>query len=159
MKLYTEEKLRALKKRANTLRLFLILLMGLSLAFSIAACFFVKTANAAKLLLAIISAMTLSGWISILVLNLSYLPAKRESMHMENILKEETVSVEGVLSVSLIVFTIPKSIEIQKVTLRNGEDETTFSVNRRYASSLPANGSVVRVKTAKGYITEAEVIG
>ena len=78
---------------------------------------------------------------------------------MEHILKEETVSLEGSLSVSPMVFRIPKSIEIQKVTLRNNEDETMLSVNCRYASSLPANGSVVRVKAAKGYITEAEVIG
>lgn len=159
MKLYTEEKLYFLKKRAKALTVFLILLMAFSLIAAVVMCFFVKTANASKLLAAIIIDMTLSGWTAILVLNFACLPYIRESRHMEHILKEETVSLEGALSVSPMVFRIPKSIEIQKVTLRNNEDETMLSVNCRYASNLPANGSVVRVKAAKGYITEAEVIG
>lgn len=159
MKLYTEEKLYFLKKRAKALTVFLILLMAFSLIAAVVMCFFVKTANASKLLAAIIIDMTLSGWTAILVLNFACLPYIRESRHMEHILKEETFSFEGALSVSPMVFWIPKSIEIQKVTLRNNEDETMLSVNCRYASNFPANGSVVRVKAAKGYITEAEVIG
>ncbi len=159
MRLYTEEKLNKLKKRVQSLRIFLILLMGLSLAFAITLCLFVKTENASKLLLAIITVMTLSGWISILVLNLFYLPAHRQSKHMENILKEETVSFEGEICLSPMVFGIPKSIEIQKVTIKNGEEAQTFSVSHNFAHLLPENGAVVRIKSAKGYITEAEVIG
>ena len=88
MKLYTQEKLRALKKRAKALSLFLILLMTLSLIASVVMCFFVKTENASRLLLAIITLMTLSGWTAILVLNFASLPYIRESRHMEHILKE-----------------------------------------------------------------------
>lgn len=156
--LYTKEKLHALKKRAKAFTLFLILLTALSLALAVGMCFFVRTANASKLLLAIIIDMTLSGWTGILFLNLVCLPKIRESRHMEHILNEEASSFEGEISVSPMVFPIPKSIEIQKVTLKNEEDETVLSVNRKYASLLPANGTVVRVKAAKGYITEAEVI-
>lgn len=155
---YPRERLTILKKRAGLIRLFLIFLTLASLAAAIILCQFVKTSNASKLLLAIIIDMTLSGWVSILVLNLSFLPVLRESKHMEHILKEETSSFEGQISVSPVVFNIPKSIEIQKVTLKNDEEEKTFSIHSRYASLLPANGKIVRVKTAKGYITQAEVI-
>ncbi len=157
--LYTEEKLHALKKRAKAFTLILILLMAVSLALSVVMCFFVKTANASKLLLTIITVMTLSGWTGILLLNFACLPYIRESKHMDHILTEEKFSYEGEISVSPMVFAIPKSIEIRKVTLKSGGDETVLSVNHKYAALLPANGTVVRVKAAKGYITEAEVIG
>ncbi|MBQ5770608.1 MAG: hypothetical protein IIW08_05465 [Clostridia bacterium] len=159
MKLYTQDKLRALKKRAKALSLFLILLMALSLTAAVVMCFFVKTANAPKLLLAIITLMTLSGWTAILVLNLACLPSIRESAHMDHILKEETFSHEGVFFVSGMVFRIPKSIEIRKVTLKSEDGETVLSVNSKYASLLPADGTRVRVQAAKGYITQWEAIG
>ena len=158
MKLYTEEKLRALRKRARALSVFLILLLTLSLIAAVVMCLFVKTANASKLLLAIITTMTLSGWTAILVLNLACLPYVRESRHMEHILKEETSFFEGEISLSPVIFRIPKSIEIQKVTLQREDDEAVLSVNRKYAYLLPSNGTIVRVKAAKGYIMEAEVI-
>lgn len=159
MKLYTREKLRALKKRAKALSLFLILLMALSLIASVVMCFCVKTENASKLLLAIITLMTLSGWTAILLYNLACLPCIRESAHMDHILKEESFSYEGEISLSPMIFSIPKSIQIQKVTLKSEEGDTVLSVNGKYALLLPANGTRVRVKAAKGYITQWEAIG
>lgn len=159
MKLYTQEKLRALKKRAKALSLFLILLMTLSLIASVVMCFFVKTENASKLLLATITLMTLSGWTAILVLTLACLPYIRESAHMDHILKEVTFSYEGEISLSDMVLRIPKSIEIQKVTIKSEEGDTVLSVNSKYAFLLPANGTRARVKAAKGYITQWEAIG
>ncbi len=156
--LYTEKKLTFLKKRSGILKAFLITLMTVSLLAAIVMCFFVSSKTAGALLLAIIIEFTLSGWTAILVLNLSYLPAAREYKHMAHILKEEKECFEGDISVSPMEFQIPKSISIRKVTLTDGENIETFSVNSRFAHLLPKNGRV-RVSHAKGYVTGIEVIG
>ncbi|MBE5792207.1 MAG: hypothetical protein IJN21_04425 [Clostridia bacterium] len=155
---YTEKKLLFLKKRAGILRAFLIVLMTIALFAAIVMCFFVSSKTAGKLLLAIIIEFTLSGWISILVLNLAYLPAVREYRHMEHIIKEEKHSSEGYISLSPMEFQIPKSISIRKLTLTDGENIETLSVNSRFAGALAKSG-YVRVQHAKGYVTGIEVIG
>jgi len=156
--LYTEKRLLLLKKRAGILKAFLITLMTLALTAAIVMCFFVSSKTAGSLLSAIIIEFTLSGWISILVLNLHYLPAHREYRHILHIIHEEKISSEGEISVSPMEFPIPKSISIRKVTLKDGEDTQTFSVNSRFVNLLPKSGRV-RVQSAKGYITGIEVVG
>lgn len=156
--LYTQEKILKSKKRVVALKAFLIALMTVSLASAVALCFFVTTKNAQAILAAIIIEFTLSGWVSILVLNLFCLPAAREYRHMESLSKEETVLSEGEISLSPVEFQIPKSISIQKVTLKDGEHTETLSVNAKFAKALSQSGRV-RVKSAKGYITGIEVIG
>lgn len=155
---YTPDSLILWKKRSKRLQAFLIVLMTVSLLAVIVMCFFVSSKTADMLLLAIIIEFTLSGWISILVLNLHYLPAHREYRHILHIIHEEKISSEGEISVSPMEFPIPKSISIQKVTLKDGEDTQTFSVNSRFVNLLPKSGRV-RVQSAKGYITGIEVIG
>lgn len=157
LSLYTEENYLRIKKRASALTIFLISLTVLSLAAAVGLCFFVRTENASALLLAIIIETTLSGWISILVLNLFCLPAVREKKHMEHIFKEKPVILEGELHVSALIFPIPKSIEIQKAALRTDDEEIFLSVNRRYTPLLPKNGAVVQVLSVSGYITGIEV--
>ncbi len=156
--LYSEKKLLLLKKRAGILKAFLITLMTLSLAAAIVMCFFVSSKTAGRLLLAIIIEFTLSGWISILVLNLAYLPAAREYRHMEHILKEEKFSFEGEITLSPMEFQIPKSISIRKITLTDTENVQTLSVNSRFVGLIP-NAGRVRVLYAKGYVTGIEVVG
>lgn len=155
---YTEKKLLFLKKRAGILRAFLIALMTIALFAAIVMCFFVSSKTAGKLLFAIIIEFTLSGWISILVLNLAYLPAAREYRHMEHIIKEEKFSFEGEITLSPMEFQIPKSISIRKITLTDAENVQTLSVNSRFAGLIPKAGRV-RVLHAKGYVTGIEVIG
>ncbi len=156
--LYTEKRLLLLKKRAGILKAFLITLMTLALAAAIVMCFFVSSKTAGRLLSAIIIECTLSGWIAILVLNLACLPAHREYRHILHIIHEEKIAAEGEISISPMEFPIPKSISIRKVTLKDGEDTQTFSVNSRFVNLLPKSGRV-RVQSAKGYITGIEVIG
>lgn len=155
---YTHDALIRWKKRAKHLKAFLITLMTLALAAAIVMCFFVSSKTAGRLLLAIIIEFTLSGWISILVLNLAYLPAVREYRHMEHIIEEEKCSSEGYISLSPMEFQIPKSISIRKLTLTNGENVETLSVNSRFAGALAKSGYVL-VQHAKGYVTGIEVIG
>ena len=155
---YTPDSLILWKKRANLLKAILITLMTVSLLAAIVMCFFVSSKTAGRLLSAIIIECTLSGWIAILVLNLHYLPAHREYRHILHIIYEEKISSEGEISVSPMEFPIPKSISIRKVTLKDGEDTQTFSVNSRFVNLLPKSGRV-RVQHAKGYITGIEVIG
>ena len=155
---YTPTSLIQCKKRTKRLQAFLIVLMTLSLLAAIVMCFFVSSKTAGRLLSAIIIECTLSGWISILVLNLHYLPAHREYRHILHIIHEEKISSEGEISLSPMEFPIPKSISIRKVTLKDGEDTQTFSVNSRFVNLLPKSGRV-RIQHAKGYITGIEVIG
>lgn len=155
---YTQDALVRWKRRAKRLKAFLITLMTLSLLAAIVMCFFVSTKTADKLLLTIIIEFTLSGWISILVFDLDYLPAYRMYRHIEHIINEEKDTAEGEISVSPMEFPIPKSISIRKVTLEDGGNIQTLSICSRCADALPKSGRV-RVQSAKGYITGIEVVG
>lgn len=156
---YTKENLARWKKRSGIYKAIILFLMTASLAAAIVMCIFVSSQNAQKLLLTIITFFTLSGWISLIILNLAFLPALREAGHFEHIMKESPLILEGEIILSPAEFQIPKSIAIRNVTLNDGESSQTLSVNARFAHHLPQNGVRVRAKTAKGYITGIEVIG
>lgn len=158
--LYTPAAVKRQEKQALWSRWAMWLTGGLSLLACIVMCTRVCTANAERLLLAVIGTSILAGWAVILLLNFAYLPAKRQADHIRSMLDEEQETFEGVLSLSPMRFTIPRSIVIRKVRLTvAGEDEpVSLSVNAMMARYLPANGTPVRVLTARKYIIAVEPV-
>ena len=158
--LYTNRAAARQQRLADAGRLWMWLIGGLSLIACIVMCTQVCTANAERLLLAVIGTSILGGWAVILLLNFVYLPSKRQAEHILSMLDEAQEAFEGVLSLSPVRFTIPRSIVIRKVRLTvPGQDEpVSLSINALMAKSLPANGTYVRVLTARRYIIAAEAV-
>lgn len=126
-----------------------------------ALCFFVNTANAQRMLFWVIGVATVSGWVFILLRQMAHLPAHAQVSHMAGILADEaekTEEYEGTLRLSPGAFQIPKSIAVRKVTLTNGEESVTLSIDAAYARLLPPDGSFLQVQTVRKYITGYEVL-
>ena len=154
--LYSKDEKNRMKKRAMLFLMIACAVLGGALIACIVLCTQVRTANAERLLYWSIGLFTAAGWFFILMISLGYKPFQAEYRHMEGILNGAEESWEGRLTVSPVSFRIPKSIVIRKVTLTDGEEKVTLNVDARFAKSLPQDGSRVRVKTVRKYITAVE---
>lgn len=154
--LYSHEEKNRMKKRAVICLATACAVLGAALIACVVLCTKVRTGNAEKLLYWVIGLFTLAGWFFILMIGLGYRPFQAEYRHMEGILNGPEEMDEGRLTVSPVSFRIPKSIVIRKAALTNGEETRTLNVDARLAKMLPKNGSRVRVKTVRKYITAAE---
>ena len=156
--LYSQEEANRMGKRARTSLRFVCGLMLCALAVCVFLCTRVRTGNAEGLLIAVIALFTGAGWIGILVLSLLYRPSLAKYRHMTHILSDPMEEAEGTIALLPGAFQIPKSILIRKVSLTAGEDRITLNLDARLAGRLPKNGTRVRVRTAKKYITAIEVL-
>ena len=154
--LYSNDEKNRMKKRAMLFLMIACAVLGGALIACIVLCTQVRTANAERLLYWVIGLFTLAGWAFILLLSLGYWPFQAEYRHMEGILNGAEENWEGRLTVSPATFRIPKSIVIRKVRLTDGEEKVSLNVDARFAKGLPKNGSWVRVKTVRKYITAVE---
>ena len=155
--LYSKDEKNRMKKRAMICLVTACAVLGGAFSACIVLCAQVRTANAERLLYWVIGLFTLAGWAFILLLSLGYWPYQAEYRHMEGILNGPEEMAEGRLTVSPATFRIPKSIVIRKAALTSGEETKTLNVDARLAKMLPKNGSYVRIKTVRKYITAAEV--
>ena len=155
--LYTTEEAQRLRRHAGISARTAAIVFLLAFAACIALCFFVRTANASRMLIRVIVLFTLGGWAAILLLNLVYYPARAGYTHMEGILAGETEVREGRLLILPGAFRIPKSITVRKVNLETEGETLHLSVLCGKVNQLPANGSRVRVCTVRNYITAFEV--
>ena len=155
--LYSNEEKNRMKKRAMICLAAACVVLGGAFIACVVLCAQVRTANAERLLYWVIGLFTLAGWAFILLLSLGYWPFQAEYRHMEGILNGPEEMAEGRLTVSPVTFRIPKSIVICKAALTSGEETKTLNVDARLAKTLPKNGSHVRIKTVRKYITAVEV--
>ena len=64
---------------------------------------------------------------------------------------------EGELRVAPGAFRIPRSITVRKASVRQGEETVSLSIDASLARCLPPDGTWVRVKAVRKYITAFEV--
>ncbi len=123
-------------------------------------CTQVNTGNAERMLYLVIGLFTVAGWIAILLLRLIYFPSAAVCRHMKSILAGEEEEMEGRLSLSSTAFQIPKGILARKVSLAvEGEEETRkLNIDDRLMKKLPPDGTRVRVRTVRKFITAIEVL-
>ena len=123
-------------------------------------CTQVNTGNAERMLYLVISLFTVAGWIAILLLRLVCFPSAAVCRHMKSIIGGAEEELEGRLSLSPAVFQIPKGILARKVSLAvEGEEETRkLNIDDRLVKKLPTDGTRVRVRTVRKFITAIEVL-
>ncbi len=155
---YTAEEMEKQKRRARWSGAAAWVCLGLGWLACAALCFFVRTGNAKRMLFLIIGLATLSGWAFILLRQLICVPAQAEAHHMAGILTGEAEAYEGTLLLSPGAFQIPRSIAVRKVMLTQGEETVSLNIDARLAQRLPKDGSFVRVRTVRKYITGFEVL-
>ena len=133
-------------------------LLLLALTACIVLCARVNTGNAERMLYLVIGLFTLAGWIAILLLRLIYFPSAAICRHMNSILDGEEKELEGSIALSPAAFQIPKGILARKVSLA-AEDEThMLNVDDRLVKKLPPDGTRVRVRVVRKFITAIEVL-
>ena len=156
-----------LYSRADALRMDRRAKISLYVSFSlllsaliacIVLCTRVNTGNAERMLYLVIGLFTLAGWIAILLLRLIYFPSAAVCRHMNSIIDGEEKELEGSITLSPAAFQIPKGILARKVSLA-AEDEThMLNVDDRLVKNLPPDGTRVRVRVVRKFITAIEVL-
>lgn len=120
-------------------------------------CCRVHTGNAAALLKACIIVSTLAGWIFLPLLIWGANPARAEHKHISGIRAGHPETREGVLTVEKESLSLPRSITVRRAHLTQNGETAALSLNARLARRMPPDGTRVRVKTVRRYITAFEV--
>ena len=159
MVLYSQADAQRMSRRAKISLSLSCALIVSSLIACIALCTRVNTGNAERMLYTVIGLFTLAGWAAILLFRLIYLPSAAGYRHMKSILDGEEAEMEGRITLTSAAFQIPKSILARKVTLAGEEEDArTLNLDARFAKKLPPDGTRVRVRTVRKFITAIEVL-
>ena len=157
---YSQAEALRVDRRAKTSLYISFALLFSALIACIVLCTQVNTGNAEAMLYTVIGLFTLAGWIAILLLRLVYFPSAAICRHVKSILGGEEEEWKGVLSLSPAAFQIPKGIVARKVTLSvEGEEEPRkLNIDDRLVKKLPTDGTRVRVRAVRKFITAIEVL-
>ena len=157
---YSQAEALRVERRAKISLYVSFALVLSALIACVVLCTRVNTGNAAAMLYTVIGVFTLAGWVAILLLRLVYFPSAAAGRHMKSILGGEEEEGEGSLSLSPAAFQIPKGILARKVSLAvEGEEEPRkLNIDARLVKKLPPNGTRVRVRTVRKFITAIEVL-
>ena len=131
----------------------------LALIVFVSLCLLTRTGNARLTLRLAVFSMILFGWGLIALWLFALEPARAEERHLTGLTEAETVVRVGRLYPDSVSFRIPKSVRVIKVHLETAEKETfSLNLNEKLADRLPPEGSLVRVQTARKFITGLEVL-
>lgn len=156
--LYSQADTQRMGRRAKTSLYFACALLAAALIVCIVLCTQVNTGNAERMLHTVIVLFTLAGWIAILLFRLIYLPSAAVCRHMKSILAGMEEEMEGRLSLTSAAFQIPKGILARKVSLAEEEETRTLNLDARFIKKLPPDGTMVRVRVVRKFITAIEVL-
>ena len=154
---YSAQGLARWEKQARRMLLAALLTAGIALAACIVLCCHVNTANASLLLAIVIGMSALGGWAVILLLAFGYFPARAEIGHIRGIREDQAAEYAGVLRLSTPQWRIPHSVAFVKAALEMDGEEKSFNVNVRLIPLMPADGTRVRVRAVRKFITACEV--
>lgn len=157
-KLYSDTLFGVWKARAKKYLLSAGALMLASLIVCVFLCTRVRTGNADRMLFAVVGISAVTGWAVMLILFFCYAPAHAQERHICGILDNSEEEYTGEMHVLGEKIHIPKSIDVYKVALKDGEETKTFHVNAVFLRELPENGTRVRVVAVRKFITGYEVI-
>ncbi len=156
--LYSQAQAQQTDRRARVSVSAAVALLAAALIACIALCTQVNTGNAERMLYLVIGLFTLAGWIAILLFRLVYLPSAAVYRHMKSILSGEEEAMEGMITLNPAAFQIPKGILARKVSLADGEEKHTLNLDARFIKKLPPDGTRVRVRVVRKFITAFEVL-
>lgn len=153
---YSPAEAERLSRRSRISLFTACALLLLALAVCVALCCRVNTGNAQTMLYAVIGTFTLAGWAAIVLLRLAWAPSAARYRHVKSILTGETVELEGTLRLTSAFFQIPKGIAVRKAVLEDGEETRSLNVDARLVKQLPPDGTRVRVRVVRKFITAVE---
>lgn len=156
--LYSLQGLNRWSGRARRYRRIALGIGLVTLAVCVLLCTRVETATALTLRWTVIGLSILGGWTVILLLMLGYAPAKAEMEHWSGVMRGEGEIAEGILTLDRQKWVIPHSVAFYRVRLANEKGSREVSVNVHLASRLPENGTRVRVRLTRRFITACEVL-
>ena len=156
--LCTEKDLSSQRRQARRYAFLFYGLCLFTLIFFVVLCTLVNTANAARMLRLAMISMVLLGWISIAVYVCLLSPARAKLSHLEGLLHQAPSVHEGRFFLTADSFQIPKSVRVCRVRLENTKETLSLNLDEALTSRAPENGSLVRVQTARKFITGIEVL-
>ena len=157
--LYSQTDALRVGRRARASLIVALTLLAAALIACSALCANVHTGNAERMLYTVIGLFTLAGWAAILLLRLVYFPSAAVCRHMKSILNgEEEEEMEGRLSLTPAAFQIPKGILVRKAALDTEGETRALNLDARFVKKMPPEGTRVRVRVVRKFITAIEVL-
>ena len=153
-----DETIQDSRIRVRRVKRILYGLVVLTLALLVVLCLLTHTGNARTMLFITMLSMVLLGWGIIALWMFAAEPMKAEEQHLTGLAAAEPECREGLFFLDSDVFRIPKSVRVRKVRLETGEEPLSLNLNDRLTGKMPPDGSRVRVRTARKFITALEVL-
>lgn len=153
-----EEVLQRSKTRTRLIARFLYSLAWLVLVLFITLCLLTRTGNAQTMLYAAMAVMILGSLVILALWMFALEPAKAEERHLAGLAALTPETREGRISLSRDSFRIPKSVLVRKIRLTAEDEVLSLNLNEKLADRMPPDGTLVRVETARKFITGMEVL-
>lgn len=154
--LYTDADMARMEQRVKRWRTALLALAAGALAVCVGLVAAAGTMNAQRMELATIAVSTVMGWVAIYGVVFKLTPVRRELAHARMLRREQRQAAQGRIVVTDERFTIRKSVPVQRVEVRDGEQTQRFLVCAGRAEALAAAGTGV-LYTCHGYAAAYEV--
>ena len=155
----TEQERTRARRRVGGTAAALIMAAVLTVAGFVTLCLCIRTENAEALHPWLIAVLIAGGWACILLWLYGLIPGRARLAHLERLREGETETREGILQTVTDVFRVPKSIRICRVTLDDGKGEPVrLSLDEKWISRMPPDGTRVRVTVSHSYITGVETL-
>ncbi len=153
-----EEAVQKSRAHARFVMRVLYCLAGVALALFIVVCLMTRTGNAQAMLYLAMACMVLGSLAVLALWMFAAEPSRAEARHLEGLAGAEPQIREGRFSLSGDSFRIPRSVRVRKVRLETEEETLSLNLNEKLAGRMPSDGSLVRVETARKFITGMEVL-
>ena len=153
-----EETIQGSRTRVRRVKRVLYGLVILTAALFTALCLLTHTGNARTMLFLTMASTVLPGWGIIALWLFAAEPMKAEEQHLTGLAAVEPESREGLFFLDSDVFRIPKSVRVRKVRLETDDDTLSLNLNDKLTDKMPPDGSRVRVRIARKFITGLEVL-
>ncbi|MCF0136469.1 MAG: hypothetical protein HUJ69_08630 [Lachnospiraceae bacterium] len=163
MELYKKEEIGIFARREKVWTILVSLLMAALLISIITICCLTDQYNGQQMEYTVYAILVPGGWVCIYIWLDVILMYHREKKHTQLILESTPHTAEGTLKVQRMLFSIPQSVTVRKVSLETVEPHTgevlsqLYSVDvRREKEVTVLNGKSVRITEAHGYIIAIE---
>ena len=153
-----EEAIQHSKSRARRVSRIFFALAALMLILFTALCLLTRTGNARRMLYLTMGCMALAGWGLIALWMFAVKHARAEEQHLTGLAAAEKSIREGLFFLDTDSFRIPKSVRVRKVRLETETEVLSLNLNDQLTGRMPPDGSLVRVETARKFITGMEVL-
>ena len=130
--------------------------MILSAAAAIVICALTRTGNSREMTALLLSVLVFEGWVAIAWWVFAVSPALSRLRHLEGLSGQPLKTHEGTLSVSPASFRIPRSVRVCPATLKTADETLRLNLDVCRVAQAPPDGSLVRVQTARRFITAIE---